>query len=177
MPTTRICVVADVAADRLWATLSAFRTWGNWLTQVTESYIEVYDKIDGFVGDRVPVGAVRSCGDPANPRVRETFLVHDDVNHTITYEVTEPPVWRFPARNYRGTAKVISLTDRDGCVIEWSGTYDCDQKDEDFLHDLLTGLYTSFVEGLIGAAGKKDHEAVGCSHRTLQFERRSTGPA
>jgi hypothetical protein len=41
-----------------------------------------------------------------------------------------------------------------GSVIEWSGAYDCDAKDEAFLDELLTGLYASFVEGLIKKASE-----------------------
>jgi hypothetical protein len=40
MPTTRICVVVDVPADRLWERLSEYGTWGSWLTQFSESNIE-----------------------------------------------------------------------------------------------------------------------------------------
>ena len=61
--------------------------------------------------------------------------------------VVEPPVWRFPARRYRGTARVLALTDRVGSVIEWSGAYDCDAKDELFLDELLTGLPVPGDEG------------------------------
>jgi hypothetical protein len=154
MPTARICVVADFPAERIWAKLSEYGTWGTWLTHVAESHIEIYDHIENFDALRVPVGAVRSCGEPMNPRVRERLVSHDDATRTISYEITEPPVWRFPGRRYRGTAKVIALTDRQGCVIEWSGTYDCDQKDEQYLQELLTGLYESFVAGLIKAVAE-----------------------
>jgi hypothetical protein len=44
------------------------------------------------------------------------------------------------------------LTDRVGSVVEWSGSYDCDAKDEDAMRELLTGLYQSFVSGLAKAA-------------------------
>jgi hypothetical protein len=152
MPTTRICLVVDVPADRLWAKLSEYGTWGTWLTHVAESHIETYDSIEDFDVLRVPVGAVRACGDPISPRVRERLVCHDDATRTISYEITEPPVWRFPGRRYRGTAKVIALTDLERCVIEWSGSYDCDQKDETYLQELLSGLYRSFVAGLIKAA-------------------------
>jgi hypothetical protein len=146
MPTTRICVVVDVPADRLWARLSEYGTWGSWLIQVSESNIE------GFDVPKVPVGAVRAVGPLGNPRTRERLVACDAVTRTVSYEVAEEPKWRFPARRYRGTARVIPLTDRVGSVVEWSGSYDCDAKDEDAMRELLTGLYQSFVSGLAKAA-------------------------
>jgi hypothetical protein len=154
MPTSRICVVSDVPAERIWAKVSEYATWGDWLTFVTEGHIEIYDHIEGYDAKRVPVGAVRACGDFDNPRVREKLVTHDDVTQTISYVVTEPPVWRFPARNYRGMVRVLSLTDRVGSVIEWSGTYDCDQKDEAHMSEHLLRLYPLFVEGLVKAAAE-----------------------
>lgn len=137
--------MTDAAADRLWARLSEYGTWGDWLSHVAESNIEGHDV------PMVPVGAVRAVGPLGNPRTREQLVAVDDIARIISYVVTEPPIWRFPARRYRGTVRVIELTDRAGSVIEWSGTYDCDAADEAGMNELLTGLYTSFAAGLIKA--------------------------
>jgi hypothetical protein len=139
-------VVVDVPADHLWAKLSAYGTWGDWLAQVSESNIEGYDVA------HVPIGAVRAVGPLGNPRTRERLVACDAAARVVSYEVAEEPKWRFPARHYRGTARIIPLTDRVGSVVEWSGTYDCDEKDEDAMCELLTGLYQSFVDGLAGAS-------------------------
>jgi len=149
IPTSRICIVTDVPAERLWARLSEYGTWGEWISSLTESNIEGHDAAN------VPVGAVRAVGVQGNPRTRERLVACDEVARVISYMVVEPPAWRFPARRYRGTARVLALTDRVGSVIEWSGAYDCDAKDEAFLDELLTGLYTSFVEGVIRKASEE----------------------
>ena len=148
IPTSRICIVTDVPAERLWARLSEYGSWGQWLSHVAESNIEGYDAPD------VPIGAVRAVGPFGNPRTRERLVSCDEVARVISYMVVEPPVWRFPGRRYRGAVRVLALTDRVGSVIEWSGAYDCDAKDEAFLDELLTGLYASFVEGLIKKASE-----------------------
>lgn len=148
MPTTRVCVVVDVPADRLWAKLAEYGTWHTWLKEVSDSHIE------GSDAAHVPVGAVRAVGPKGQPYVRERLVACDNARRVTTYEVAQEPVWPFPAgRNYRGTAAVIALTDGPRSVVEWSGTYDCDAKDEEFMAGLLTGLYTSFISGLAGAAG------------------------
>ncbi len=147
MPTTRVCVLAELPAERLWAKLAAYGTWNTWLKEVSESRIEGYDTA------HVPVGAVRAVGPEGAPMVREILVACDDARRVITYEVAQEPQWSAPARRYRGTAMVIALTDGGRSVVEWSGSYDCDAKDEEYLADLLTGLYRSFINGLIGAAG------------------------
>lgn len=146
MPTTRVCVVVDVPADRLWAKLSEYGTWSTWIESLAESNVEGYD--DTL---HVPVGAVRAVGERGNPRVRERLVACDSVQRTITYEVAQEPKWRFPARRYRGTARIIALTDGPQSVIEWSSTYDCDAKDEEQFAEMFTGLYKSFIGGLVGA--------------------------
>lgn len=85
----------------------------------------------------------------------------DAAARLMSYEVAEEPKWRFPARRYRGTARIIPLTDRVGSVVEWSGVYDCDAKDEEALRELLTGLYHSFVSGLAQAAASAREDASG----------------
>ena len=137
--------MTEAAADRLWARLSEYGTWDEWNPYLTESNVESYDV------PMVPVGAVRAVGPLGNPRTREQLVAVDDIARIISYVVAEPPIWRFPARRYRGTVRVIELTDRTGSVIEWSGTYDCDAADEASMNELLTGLYASFAAGLIKA--------------------------
>jgi hypothetical protein len=151
MPTTRICIVVDVPADRLWAKLSEYGTWGDWISQLSESNVEGYDGLA-----EVPIGAVRAVGPRGVPRTRERLVSSDEIARVVSYQVEKEPKWRFPARYYRGTAKIISLTDRDGSVIEWSGTYDCDAKDDESMQELLTGLYHSFVAGLVQAAASSN---------------------
>ncbi len=153
IPTTRICVVVDVPADRLWDRLSEYGTWGQWLTHVAESNIEGHDAA------HVPVGAVRAVGPLGDPRTRERLVACDAAAQLVSYEVAEEPKWRFPARRYRGTARIIPLTDREGSVVEWSGAYDCDAKDEEAMRELLTGLYYSFVSGLAQAAANTGEDA------------------
>lgn len=148
MASTRVCLVVDVPPDRLWAKLFEFGTWHTWLREIADSHIE------GSDAPYVPVGSVRAVGPKGNPIVRERLVACDNAKRVITYEVADEPVWPYPAgRNYRGTAAVIALTDNSGrSVIEWSGAYDCDAKDEAQMSELLTGLYHSFIDGLVGAA-------------------------
>ena len=147
MPVTRVCVVVDVPAERLWAKLSAYGTWHTWLKEVSESHIEGHDTA------HVPIGAVRAVHTNGVLTVRERLVSCDDARRVISYEVAREPQWRAPARRYRGSAAVIALTDGARSAVEWSGTYDCDAKDEDYMAELLTGLYQSFINGLAGAAG------------------------
>jgi len=44
--------------------------------------------------------------------------------------------------------RLISLTDRDATVVDWSSRYDCDKAEEEHIDTLLQGLYQSFISGL-----------------------------
>ena len=149
MPTSRICVVVDVPAERLWARLSCYGSWGEWNEFSAGSAIEGYPGVAN-----VPVGAVRAVLSLENPRTRERLVTVDELTRTVQYAVEEQPVWQFPARRYVGAARILALTDRQGSVIDWSGRYDCDLDKEPFMDELLTGFYASFVAWLVKACSE-----------------------
>ena len=150
MPTSRICVVVDIPAEQLWSKLSQYGGWGDWNAFSAEGVMEGYPGVAN-----VPVGAVRAVGSLENPRTRERLVTVDEVTRTVQYAVEEEPMWQFPARRYVGTARIMPLTDRQGSVIDWSGRYDCDLDKEQFMNELLTGFYTSFVAWLVKACSEE----------------------
>jgi hypothetical protein len=142
MPSVRICRLLGHPGERVWHRISDYNTWFEWLSRVTDS------RMENDTATPAAVGAVRRVGDWDAPRVREELLAHDQTTWTVRYGVAAWPEWRFPARNYVATARVIPLTEQAGAVVDWSGRFDCDQADEEQLIKLFQGLYQSFLDDL-----------------------------
>jgi hypothetical protein len=124
----------------MWSRLQDFPTWGDWLSQVADSTM--------LPGPTHSSGATRRVGPSDNPRVHEVLVAMNARNWTLSYAVAQEPQWSVPARDYLATVRLISLTDRDATVVDWSSRYDCDKAEEEHIDTLLQGLYRSFISGL-----------------------------
>jgi hypothetical protein len=142
MPSVRICRLLEHPGERVWRRIADYNRWWEWLPQVADS------RMENDTAAPAAVGAVRRVGDWDAPRVREELLGLDETRWTLSYGVAAWPQWRFPARNYVATSRVIPLTEQVGTVVDWSSRFDCDQGDEEQLIERFQGLYRSFLDGL-----------------------------
>lgn len=142
MPAVRICRLLEHPGERVWRRIADYNRWWEWLPQVADSQME------NDTATSAAVGAVRRVGDWDAPRVREELLGLDETRWILSYGVAAWPQWRFPARNYVATSRVIPLTEQVGTVVDWSSRFDCDQGDEEQLIERFQGLYRSFLDGL-----------------------------
>ena len=144
MPSVRICRLLEHPGERVWRRIADYNTWFQWLQRVADS------RMENDTATPAAVGAIRRVGEWDAPRVREELLALDETAWALSYGVASWPEWRFPARNYVATSRVVPLTEQPGAVVEWSSRFDCDQADEKRLVELFQDLYRSFLDNLDG---------------------------
>jgi hypothetical protein len=135
--------VVNTSADEVWSYLKDFGNLAEWLPGMTSCVIE-----EGVVSQP---GAVRRLEGPGG-LFRERLLVLDDASRSAIYEILECPL---PVTNYRATYRVSPVTDSGQAFIEWSATYEAEDKaklDKIFTRGVfepgLAALHKRFQGGL-----------------------------
>jgi hypothetical protein len=94
-----------------------------------------------------PVGSVRRLTmEPDGRVVRERLVAYDASGHRYSYEFAgDQP---FPVRAYRGTVRLLPITQSGGTFIEWYGEFDSDADVLSRLTAAFTGIYAGFIDDL-----------------------------
>jgi polyketide cyclase/dehydrase/lipid transport protein len=120
-----------------WAALGDFHHWPAWTPRLRTSVAE------GGSG----VGSVRALTlEPDGRQVRERLVHHDPADHRFSYEFdgTVP----YPVAAYRGTVRLLPITDAGTTFLEWSGDFDAEPGLVDDLRARFTAVYTAFAGDL-----------------------------
>jgi hypothetical protein len=135
--------VVNTSADKVWSYLRDFGNLAEWLPGMTSCVIEE--------GVATQPGAVRRM-EGQGGIFRERLLALDDEARSATYEILECPL---PVTNYRATYRISPVTDSGQAFIEWSATYEADDKaklDKIFTRGVfepgLASLNKRFQDGL-----------------------------
>ena len=121
--------VIDAPIERVWAVLRDFNSHDQWHDVVDQSRIE-----GGEASSQV--GCVRNFHTRDGGRIREKLLALSDFDYSCTYSILESPMG---VENYTATIKLTPVTDGGRTFAEWSAEFDCDERRERELSELIGG--------------------------------------
>jgi Polyketide cyclase / dehydrase and lipid transport len=135
-----VSATIDAGIDDVWDVLRDFHGIDGWVGRIRSAEAE-----DGT--GPAPVGSARRLTmEPDGRVVRERLVHYDARGHRYSYEFAghQP----FPVRAYRGTVRLLPVTDTGGTFIEWYGEFDCDADVVARLTTAFTGIYAGFIGDL-----------------------------
>ena len=133
MASVAVTRTIDAPADRVWETLAAFDGVENWLPAIADSEVSA-----------AGAGITRVCTMKGGAVVHEILETLDEENHLLSYRITESPL---PFKDYTGTMKVSDLGSGK-TRVDWTSEFTPDGESEEELVEMMSGLYTSGIEGL-----------------------------
>jgi hypothetical protein len=126
--------------DTVWSVLGDFHGLPAWIDRIRSGEAE-----EG--SGRGPVGSVRRLTlEPDGHVARERLVRYDEPGRGYSYEFAGPIP--FPAGTYRGTVRVLPITDTDGTFVEWYGVFDCDPAVQGELTVTFSAIYAEFLGDL-----------------------------
>jgi hypothetical protein len=133
----RIVRSAVVAAETasVWRVVRDFNGLATWHPLVADSQIEAQLAPD-------QLGCVRNYGRHDKLRIREQLLALDDLKHTCTYSLLDPPI---PVRNYWARMELFSVTEGGHTFVRWTAEFECAAELE---RELTRGIGEVFASGL-----------------------------
>jgi hypothetical protein len=167
-----VSATIDASVDDVWSVLGDFHGIDAWVDRIRSAEPEAGaspadgagppDGGAGPAGDAghpdggagpagaagpAPVGSVRRLTmEPDGRVVRERLVAYDAPGHRYSYEFAgDQP---FPVRAYRGTIRLLPITQSGGTFIEWYGEFDCDADVLSRLTAAFTGIYAGFIDDL-----------------------------
>lgn len=138
IPKISISAVLDMPVERAWARVRNFNGLPGWHPLVKQSAIE-----RGEAHDRI--GCIRNYQRHDGLTLREQLLALDDMNHSMTYSLLDPP---FAVRNYIATLRLAPITESSRTFIEWLAWYDCAASDEQSFREAINGVFRAGLETL-----------------------------
>jgi Polyketide cyclase / dehydrase and lipid transport len=135
-----VSATIDAGIDAVWSVLRDFHGIDRWVGRIRSAEPE-----DGT--GPAAVGSVRRLTMEPDARVvREQLVRYDAPGHRYSYEFAghQP----FPVRAYRGTVRLLPVTQSGGTFIEWYGEFDCDAGAAGPLTAAFTGMYAEFIGDL-----------------------------
>jgi hypothetical protein len=135
---TSAIIPADL--DRVWSVIGDFHGLPGWITRIRAGEAE------GDPGPG-PVGSVRRLTlDPDGIVARERLVHYDATGHRYSYEFADEIP--FPVRAYRGTVRLLPITETGETFLEWYGEYDADTEQSDQMNAAFVGIYREFINDL-----------------------------
>lgn len=119
--------VIEAGADAVWQRIRDFNGLPQWHPGIEVSRIE-----NGEASDKV--GCIRNFQTREGGRIREKLLALSDFDYSCTYSILESPMG---VDNYVATLKLTPVTDGNRTFAEWSAEFDCDDKRERELSELI----------------------------------------
>ena len=131
--------VVDAPAESVWARIRDFNGLPQWHPGIADSRIE-----NGEPADKV--GCVRHFHTRDGGLIRERLLALSDYDYSCTYAILESPMG---VENYTATLKLTPVTDGGRSFIEWSAEFDCDERRERELSELIGhGVFQGGLDAL-----------------------------
>jgi len=131
--------VIDASADSVWARIRDFNALPLWHPGIADSRIENNEPSDR-------VGCVRHFHTRDGGMIRERLLALSDYEFSCAYEILESPMG---VEHYVATLKLTPITDGNRSFAEWSAEFDCDERRERELTDLIgTGVFQTGFDAL-----------------------------
>lgn len=135
-----VSTVIDVDVDAVWSVLGDFHGLPAWINRVRSNEIE-----NG--SGPGAVGSVRNLTlEPDGDTARERLVRYDAVGRSYSYEFAD--AIPFPVSNYRGTVRVLPVTDTKSTFVEWYGEFDCEPAVLDDLATTFRAIYSEFIGDL-----------------------------
>lgn len=119
--------VVEAPAEAVWARVRDFNGLPQWHPGIADSRIE-----NGEPSDKV--GCVRHFHTRDGGLIRERLLALSDYDYSCTYAILESPMG---VENYTATLKLTPVTDGARSFVEWSAEFDCDERRERELSELI----------------------------------------
>ena len=148
MTTAYYSTVLDHPLETVWSLIRDFNSYPDYIEGVSESVIE-----DDKRGDEV--GAIRRFCYLGN-WIRQRLAAHSDDAHSLTYAGIEPllfPSGETPATvsptGYQGTIHLISITEGDRTLIEWSVALDSEPQDAERWQALFQSWIPDWTSSLV----------------------------
>lgn len=117
---------------------------------------QVWDKIKNFHDVSWASGVVEKCeavGDlkwnqigaqrVLNDAFHETLVAFSELDKSFKYSIDDgpAPVSKNDVKDYIGAVRLISITENDTCLIEWSSSWEAPTEDAcDFCHNIYVAL-------------------------------------
>ena len=131
--------VIDAPAGTVWSRIRDFNALPQWHPGIADSRIE-----NGEPADKV--GCVRHFHTRDGGMIRERLLALSDYEYSCTYAILESPMG---VDNYTATLKLTPVTDGGRTFAEWSAEFDCDERRERELSELIgTGVFQAGFDAL-----------------------------
>jgi len=89
------------------------------------------------------VGAIRTIKMPGGMQLSERLEAFDGPRRRLQYSIVSGPL---PLENYLATIEVRE--DGDGCVIDWSSTFDPKGTSAEQVQGMLEGVYRGGIKGI-----------------------------
>lgn len=135
----RYSTVLDAPLSAAWAAVRAFASVADWNPVVTASTLE----------PGVPeqaVGSVRRLQATDGNTYRERLLAVSDLEHTLSYEMLEPPL---PTTRLVNTIRLAAVTDGDRTFAEYASRFDVsDEASAAAIANLNAAVFEASLRGL-----------------------------
>ena len=131
--------VIEAEADAVWRRIRDFNGLPMWHPAIADSRIETNEPSD-------KVGCIRHFHTRDGGLIRERLLALSDFEYSCTYSILESPMG---VENYTATIKLTPVTDGARTFIEWSAEFDCDERRERELSELIgNGVFQGGFDAL-----------------------------
>lgn len=135
-----VSTVIDADVDTVWSVVGDFHGLPAWVALVRSNEPE-----NG--SGPGAVGAVRNLTlEPDGDTARERLVRYDAPGRSYSYDFAD--VIPFPVSTYRGTIRVLPVTDANTTFLEWYGEFDCEPSVLDAMTTTFRAIYTGFIEDL-----------------------------
>jgi hypothetical protein len=135
-----VSTTLDHDVDAVWAVVGDFHGLPAWVGRIRSGEAE------GGAG-RGPVGSVRELTlEPEGRTARERLVRYDAPGRSYSYEFAD--TIPFPVGTYRGTVRLLPITDSGATFVEWYGEFDCDAAVLEQVTAAFTAIYTEFLGDL-----------------------------
>jgi hypothetical protein len=135
-----VSAVIDADVDTVWSVIGDFHGLPAWMGRIRSNEPEH----GGGAGD---VGSVRRLTlNPDGQTARERLVRYDSPGRSYSYEFADEIP--FPVRRYRGTLRLLPITEAGTTFIEWYGEFDCELAVLDEISTTFRAIYTEFIDDL-----------------------------
>ena len=124
--------VINAPVDQVWSKIKNFHdlSWG-------AAVVEKCEAVGGKPGDQI--GARRIL----NEAFHETLVALSEVDRSFKYSIDDgpAPVSKNDVKDYIGAVRLITITENDTCLIEWSSSWESSTEDAcSFCHNIYVAL-------------------------------------
>ncbi|ORW20470.1 SRPBCC family protein [Mycobacterium palustre] len=135
-----VSTIIESDVDTVWSVIGDFHGLPAWVTMVRSSTPE------NGAGPGA-VGSVRNLTlEPGGGTARERLVRYDAPARSYSYDFAEEIP--FPVSTYRGTIRVLPVTDSNTTFLEWYGEFDCEPAALETMTATFRAIYSQFIEDL-----------------------------